>query len=122
MNRLKELRIKKGITQARLASELGTSQQNLSRIERGTAILPSDLAVNASRYFCVTLDYLLGESEQRYDQQFIHRMKQYIVDYEGLLEDLTTLTPEHQILIRDMVHALLQQQIQEKDGTDVSQN
>lgn len=110
MNRIKELRIKKGITQTRLASELGASQQTLSRIENDKTILSCDLAINAAHYFYVTIDYLLGESKYRYSREILHRLEFLIPDYNILISDFISLTTESQNLIRKLIHIISQQE------------
>ena len=75
MGRMKELRDQKGFTQARLAQEIGTSQQTISRIEAGKSLIPMDLAINASKYFNVSVDYLLDLTEERHNQAIRDRLQ-----------------------------------------------
>ena len=62
-NRLMELRLEKKITQRQLAKQVGTSQANLSRWEKGI-VEPSVLECwKLADFFNVSLDYLIGREE-----------------------------------------------------------
>lgn len=67
MSRLKELRLSRGYTQSRMAMELGTSQQTISRIERKEGEIPADILLRASKQFHVSVDYLSGLTEKKTD-------------------------------------------------------
>ena len=59
-NRISELRAEKDISQRQLAKELGTSQANLSRWEKGI-VEPSIVECwKLADYFSVSIDYLCG--------------------------------------------------------------
>ncbi len=61
-DRLAQLRKKRGLTQYDMADEIGISQNQMSRYERGT-INPSPLVlIQLADYFDTTTDYLLGRS------------------------------------------------------------
>ncbi len=110
MGRLKELREQRGFTQARLAQEIGTSQQTISRIEAGKSLIPMDLAINASNYFHVSVDYLLGLTEERHNQAIKNRLQRCIVNYEEIMQDLASLRPEHQSTVHLMIQTLKAEQ------------
>ena len=62
-NRISDLRAEKKISQRTLAKEIGTSQANLSRWEKGI-VLPSILECwKIADYFEVSIDYLCGRSD-----------------------------------------------------------
>lgn len=63
MNKLRELRIKKGRKQKEVAAEIGMSMQALSNYENG--LREPDFATlnKLADYFNVTVDYLLGRSD-----------------------------------------------------------
>lgn len=63
MNRLKEIRSKKGITQAELAKALKVSQQAISSYENGSRMMDNDFIVRASLYLEVTPNELLNFDE-----------------------------------------------------------
>ena len=58
--RLRELRCEKGLTQKQLAEKLNISQKSLSKHERESLDLSTELIVRICRYFQVSADYLLG--------------------------------------------------------------
>lgn len=61
--RLKELRIEKGLTQDKLAEETGLSQAALARWENGLRSPAAYALIILAKYFNVTTDYLLGISD-----------------------------------------------------------
>lgn len=61
--RLKELRLEKNLTQAKLAKETGLSQAGLAHWENGQRIPNGIVIVTLAKYFGVTTDYLLGVSD-----------------------------------------------------------
>ena len=61
--RLKELRKKKGISQLRLATELNTSQNTISRYETGEREPGIAELIKIANYFNVSVDYLIGRTE-----------------------------------------------------------
>lgn len=65
MNRLKELRKEKDITQQELAEEIGVTKLSVSNWENGKHEIKSDKAQTLTDYFGVSVGYLLGfESSQ----------------------------------------------------------
>ncbi len=61
--RLKELRKKKGMSQLRLATELNTTQNTISRYETGEREPGIDELIKIAEYFNVSVDYLIGRTE-----------------------------------------------------------
>ena len=61
--RLKELRKKKGLSQLRLATELNTTQNTISRYETGEREPGIDELIKIADYFNVSVDYLIGRTE-----------------------------------------------------------
>ena len=60
--RLKELRKKKGISQLRLATDLNTTQNTISRYETGEREPGIDELIKIADYFNVSIDYLLNRT------------------------------------------------------------
>lgn len=58
--RIRELRLEKGLTQAKLAEALNTTQRNISKYEMEVLDLSTETVVKICKYFGVTSDYLLG--------------------------------------------------------------
>lgn len=61
--RLKELRKRKGISQQRLATDLNTTQNTISRYETGEREPGIDDLTKIADYFNVSVDYLLGRTD-----------------------------------------------------------
>lgn len=61
--RLRELRNLKSLTLDDLAKELKTTKTTLSRYENNKRTPDSDFIINASEFFCVSSDYILGISD-----------------------------------------------------------
>lgn len=61
--RLKELRKKKGITQLRLATELNTTQNTISRYETGEHKPGIAELIKLADYFNVSVDYLIERTD-----------------------------------------------------------
>lgn len=65
MNRIKELRKSRGLSQAQLASELKVHQTAVSQWETGRTDPDMDSARMLSDYFGVTIDYLLNHVTEK---------------------------------------------------------
>lgn len=63
-DRLRKLRESLNISQADLALELGMSEIQILRYEKGAAVPRADAVVKIANFFNVTTDYLLGLSEE----------------------------------------------------------
>ena len=61
--RLKELRKKRHISQVRLAVELNTFQNNISRYENLEHEADYQMLINIADFFNVSLDYLFGRTD-----------------------------------------------------------
>lgn len=64
-HRLQELRLEKGGTQKSMASYLGCTASNYQKMEYGQVNVPATTLIALSDYFHVSIDYLLGRSDQR---------------------------------------------------------
>jgi len=62
--RLKELRKKRKISQLKLALDLNMSQNSISRYETCEREADYETLIKFADYFDVSLDYLLGRSDQ----------------------------------------------------------
>ena len=61
--RLKELRLKRGITQLKLALDLNMNQNSVSRYETGQREADYKTLIAFADYFNVSIDYLLGRTD-----------------------------------------------------------
>lgn len=85
-SRIKQLREKRGLIQERLASELGITQQMLSKYERDVTIIKVDVLKKIAEYFNVTTDYLLGVSDVKRDLQGQMKINETLDEYYDLIE------------------------------------
>lgn len=63
MNRFKELRIKRNITQVDLAKKINVKQETISAYESGKALPSADALIKIADYLNTSTDYLLGRIE-----------------------------------------------------------
>ena len=63
--RLKLLRSEKGVTQRDIAELLGKTSRHYQAIESGEINVPGLTLIKLADYFDVSLDYLVGRSEDR---------------------------------------------------------
>ncbi len=61
--RLRALREDRDMTQTALARLLGMSQTGYSKYETGENDIPTAILIRLSRFYEVSIDYLLGESD-----------------------------------------------------------
>lgn len=65
MNRIRELREEKGITQVRLSIELEVSQETISAYENGKYYPSVNSLIKLQKILGASIDYILGISDQR---------------------------------------------------------
>ena len=58
-NRLKELRLAKGLTQGQISKDIGIHQRAYSYYENGRRDIPNILLVKFADYYEVSIDYIL---------------------------------------------------------------
>lgn len=85
-SRIKQLRENRGPIQEILASELGITQQMLSKYERDVLCIKVDVLKRIAEYFNVTTDYLLGVSEVKRDLQGQMKVNKTLDTYYDLIE------------------------------------
>ena len=85
-SRIKQLRENRGLIQEILASELGITQQMLSKYERDVLCIKVDVLKRIAEYFNVATDYLLGVSEVKRDLQGQMKVNKTLDTYYDLIE------------------------------------
>lgn len=65
MERLKQLREAKGLTQLRLAMELNVSQETISGYEIGKAVPPAEMLIKLADALDSSVDYILGRTDTK---------------------------------------------------------
>ena len=63
-NRLKDLREDHDYTQQQIADAIGITQRKYSDIETGVQQLTAEVLVSLARFYGVSVDYLLGETDE----------------------------------------------------------
>lgn len=63
--RIRELREEKKLSQTEMSKKMGVSQQTYSRYETHSSEIPLEKVVWLADFFDVTIDYLLGVSNNR---------------------------------------------------------
>ncbi|MBQ7146506.1 MAG: helix-turn-helix transcriptional regulator [Lachnospiraceae bacterium] len=63
-NRIADLRIKRDLTQQQIADVLHCQREVYRRYEKGIRELPLSYAIILADYYRVSLDYLVGRSQQ----------------------------------------------------------
>ena len=64
-NRILQLRQEHNLTQSYVASTLGITQTVYSRYERGLQTIPLEQLVALSDYYSVSIDYILGRTDNK---------------------------------------------------------
>lgn len=103
-SRIKQLRENRGLIQEILASELGITQQMLSKYERDVLCIKVDVLKRIAEYFNVTTDYLLGVSEVKRDLQGQMKVNKTLDTYYDLIEIYKGLDEYNQ----EMVWSIMQ--------------
>ena len=113
MLRIKELREYFGLSQEKLAKEIMTSQKNISRWESGENEPAYSFILKLADYFNVSLDYLVGRSEDT-APQFTATVKADAEETK-LLKLFNTLSPNGKKLLISQA-----ENIKKYDKADVS--
>ncbi len=110
MNRIKQLRNEKNITQDVLAKLLGLEIAGISKLETERVPLKDEYIIKLSDYFKVSTDYLLGKSDVRNPEK---------IDTDNIkiglsANDYTSITDEQRKQIEDFAKFVLKDNKKEK--------
>lgn len=123
-NKIKFLREKNGLTQSALAHAINTSQRNISRWEKGEIEMGANFAITLARYFNVSVEYLLGMSDESAENDFsvLHNRKTTDINIPSeilqnpllplsdkeinLLKEFRRMLPEMQDLVITMMKSI----------------
>lgn len=77
IQRLKEIREDRDLTQKQISKVLGISQVVYSRYETGIRLIPIDKLVKLAKYYQVSVDYILGLTDESkpYPESLIVKQK-----------------------------------------------
>ncbi len=65
MDRLRQLRKEKKMTQGLLSIKTGVSQETISRYETGKTTPPADMLIRLAEFFDISVDYLLERTDEK---------------------------------------------------------
>lgn len=122
-SRIKQLRENRGLIQEILASELGITQQMLSKYERDVLCIKVDVLKRIAEYFNVTTDYLLGVSEVKRDLQGQMKVNKTLDTYYDLIEIYKGLDEYDQEMvwsIMQTVNKTCEKRKRDKENTEES--
>lgn len=117
-SRIKQLRENRGLIQEILASELGITQQMLSKYERDVLCIKVDVLKKITEYFNVTTDYLLGISEVKRDLQGQMNMNKTLDTYYDLIEIYKGLDEYDQELVWSIMQTVKKTCEKRKSGKE----
>jgi len=63
--RIRDLREDKDLTQTQIARVLNMSQTGYSKYETGENDIPTSVIIKLARFYNTSIDYLLGETDQK---------------------------------------------------------
>lgn len=75
-SKITELRKQKGWSQSELAKKLEVSREIVGRYERNDAVPSIEIAKRMADAFEVSLDYLVGSTEQEVDKATLNRLQE----------------------------------------------
>lgn len=93
MNRLKELRKKKGISQKEFSKEHNIPLRTLQSWENGESHFKADRGQQLAEYFDVSLNYLLGFEDEPHKSMY-DLAQQNPEDFPSDEDDLQDITPQ----------------------------
>lgn len=98
--RLRELRKASGINASAAAKHLGVSAAHYSKLETGETLPSVEFLVRISELYNVSLDYLLGISNRRYNEAFLESFLQdkpdsFVCAFEKMITLLVELYNTH---------------------------
>lgn len=107
--RLKEERIKKGLTQTELAEKVGVNYTQIGRYENHGSQPGSDVLANLAKALEVSPDYLLNGSQDEQAQDINDQ------DLITLFKQAVLLSPKKKVLVKEFLEAfLLKNELTEK--------
>lgn len=116
-SRIKILREKRGLIQAILATELGITQQTLSKYEKDVNIIKIDVLKRLAEYFNVTTDYLLVLSDVKRDLTGQLKISETLDEYYDLIEVYKKLDRYDQELVWSILQIVRKNEEKRMEGT-----
>lgn len=96
---IKDLRLKKGLSQAELGKALGLNKNTIGMIERGERNTKEDNVENLAKFFGVTVDFLEGRPEQKTSEpDMVKSLLEMLVE-KDVIKDIDNIPPEIEAVI-----------------------
>lgn len=109
-NRIRELRRRHNMSQEALGTIINTTQQAVSKMEKDTCAISTDLLISMARYFNVTTDYILGLSDIKRDLSGQIRMNQEMDQCYDIVLRYNTNKKTLQCLLKRLEQAQLEEE------------
>lgn len=103
MNKIKELRLSKKLSQQQLAKILFVNQTAVSQWERGATTPNLQLLTKIADYFNVSIDYLIGNDTNKKSPSI---KEELTADEQKLLKSFRELNEEGQYILLSQAEAL----------------
>lgn len=103
-NRIKELREQKRISQVCLATHIGCSQNTISKMELEMSEPTASQLLEMAKYFNVSVDYILCNSDYKYIQEVYHNAKNIEVENIDFIKMYKNLSESD----KELIYALAQ--------------
>ena len=94
LNRLKELRKEKKLTQEELAGEIGVSKITILRWENGERQIKPDKAQALADYFGISTSYLLGYGYKKRETKSVEKLESVYVEFLGNIDAISDIDLE----------------------------
>lgn len=114
-NRIRELRKNHSMSQEALGAIINTTQQTVSKMEKSTFAISTDLLINMSYYFNVTTDYILGISDIKRDLNGQLRMNQELEKCYDIVLRYNNLSEINKKTLNCLLERLEQAQLEESE-------
>ena len=99
--RLQLLRSKFNMTQKQLADKLDIKQQAISSYEQGLTMPKNDVIIKISKIFNISIGYLMGVTENPYDNELPDDAKELLKIYGSLPFDKKNISLEILRVLKD---------------------
>lgn len=109
MNRLKELRESRHLTQIALGLRVHTTQQCISKYERNICNIPADMLRSIAEYFHVTTDYILGVSDIRQSPEIWRQLRDFDTEKFDVAELYGELNAYERRVVTGVIDVLFRQ-------------
>ena len=113
VNRIKELREEKGMTQQRLSIELGVTQEAVSGYENGRHYISMPCLLKLSEMFNVSCDYILCLSDIRN----MTAVKDLSPEEIELISDFRSLLPSERAMLKGYIKGISDNRIKKKGNS-----